>query len=170
MISTFECLLLRDFKSGSGRWPAFGVYKADLRRRTGKKARTRWNTSRPSCNGANGCNARRAVIAIAAVRSPRPERPVCKIQADAGVATKSGGDSPALEKSASRLLHAFRIKYDTKRICSSIYECVSQGMVSRWESREYNFTIKTLNEICQKLNLHLQLDLTPLLASKIILS
>ena len=33
------------------------------------------------------------------------------------------------------------------------YMNVSQGMVSRWESREYNFTIKTLNEICQKLNL-----------------
>ena len=49
------------------------------------------------------------------------------------------------------------------------YMNVSQGMVSRWESREYNFTIKTLNEICQKLNLHLQLDLTLLLVSKIIL-
>ena len=33
------------------------------------------------------------------------------------------------------------------------YMGVSQGMVSRWESREYNFTIKTLNEICKKLNL-----------------
>lgn len=30
---------------------------------------------------------------------------------------------------------------------------VSQGMVSKWESREYNFTIRTLNEICQKLDL-----------------
>ena len=43
---------------------------------------------------------------------------------------------------------------------------VSQGMVSRWESREYNFTIKTLNEICQKLNLHLQLDLTPVIGKQ----
>lgn len=39
-------------------------------------------------------------------------------------------------------------------------------MVSRWESREYNFTIKTLNEICQKLNLHLQLDLTPVIGKQ----
>ena len=33
------------------------------------------------------------------------------------------------------------------------YMGVSQGMVSKWESREYNFTIRSLNEICQKLNL-----------------
>lgn len=33
------------------------------------------------------------------------------------------------------------------------YMGVSQGMVSKWESREYNFTIRTLNEICQKLDL-----------------
>ena len=46
------------------------------------------------------------------------------------------------------------------------YMNVSQGMVSRWESREYNFTIKTLNEICQKLNLHLQLDLTPIIGKQ----
>lgn len=30
---------------------------------------------------------------------------------------------------------------------------VSQGMVSKWESGEYNFTISTLNSICTKLNL-----------------
>lgn len=36
---------------------------------------------------------------------------------------------------------------------------VSQGMVSKWESRDYNFTIKTLNEICEKLNLTLSVDL-----------
>ena len=30
------------------------------------------------------------------------------------------------------------------------YMGVSQGMISKWESREYNFTIKTLNEICEK--------------------
>lgn len=30
---------------------------------------------------------------------------------------------------------------------------VSQGMVSKWESREYNFTIRTLNDICQKIDL-----------------
>ena len=33
------------------------------------------------------------------------------------------------------------------------YMGVSQTMVSKWESREYNFTIKALNEICEKVNL-----------------
>lgn len=39
------------------------------------------------------------------------------------------------------------------------YMGVTQGMVSKWESREYNFTIKTLNEICQKVNLKLSVSL-----------
>lgn len=39
------------------------------------------------------------------------------------------------------------------------YMGVSQGMVSKWESREYNFTIKTLNEICQKIDLELSVRL-----------
>jgi transcriptional regulator with XRE-family HTH domain len=30
---------------------------------------------------------------------------------------------------------------------------VTQGMVSKWESREYNFTVKTLNDICAKIGL-----------------
>lgn len=36
---------------------------------------------------------------------------------------------------------------------------VTQGMVSKWESREYNFTIKSLNEICQKLELSLSVNM-----------
>lgn len=39
------------------------------------------------------------------------------------------------------------------------YMGVTQGMVSKWESREYNFTIKSLNEICKKLNLNLSLEI-----------
>ena len=39
------------------------------------------------------------------------------------------------------------------------YMDVTQGMVSKWESREYNFTIKTLNEICQKIDLELSVSL-----------
>jgi transcriptional regulator with XRE-family HTH domain len=42
------------------------------------------------------------------------------------------------------------------------YMGVSQSMVSKWESRDYNFTIKTLNEICQKLNLTLNISLDTL--------
>ncbi len=30
---------------------------------------------------------------------------------------------------------------------------VSQGMISKWESRDYNFTIATLNEICERIGL-----------------
>lgn len=41
----------------------------------------------------------------------------------------------------------------------AVYMGVSQGMVSRWESRQYNFTIRSLNEICQKLNLELSCSL-----------
>ena len=39
------------------------------------------------------------------------------------------------------------------------YMGVTQGMVSKWESREYNFTIKSLNEICQKLGLSLSMTM-----------
>lgn len=36
---------------------------------------------------------------------------------------------------------------------------VTQGMVSKWESRDYNFTVKSLNEICQKLDLTLSVSI-----------
>lgn len=39
------------------------------------------------------------------------------------------------------------------------YMGVTQGMVSKWESREYNFTIRSLNEICQKLDIMLSLEM-----------
>ena len=39
------------------------------------------------------------------------------------------------------------------------YMGVSQGMVSKWESREYNFTIRSLNEICEKLNLEFSVNI-----------
>ena len=40
------------------------------------------------------------------------------------------------------------------------YMGVSQGMVSKWESREYNFTIRSLNEIGRKLGLDLFVNLS----------
>ena len=40
------------------------------------------------------------------------------------------------------------------------YMGVSQGMVSKWESREYNFTVKTLNEICDKLKLYMTVEIS----------
>ncbi len=36
------------------------------------------------------------------------------------------------------------------------YMGVSQGMVSKWESGDYNFTIITLQEICEKLDLQFE--------------
>ena len=39
------------------------------------------------------------------------------------------------------------------------YMGVTQGMISKWESREYNFTIRSLNEICQKLGLSLSMSM-----------
>lgn len=39
------------------------------------------------------------------------------------------------------------------------YMGVTQGMVSKWESREYNFTIRSLNEICDKLGIKLSLQM-----------
>lgn len=42
---------------------------------------------------------------------------------------------------------------------------VTQGMVSKWESREYNFTIKSLNEICQKLDLSLAVSIEKFVSS-----
>ena len=46
----------------------------------------------------------------------------------------------------------------------AVYMGVSQGMVSKWESREYNFTIKSLNEICSKIDL----TFTPILNNKML--
>jgi len=39
------------------------------------------------------------------------------------------------------------------------YMGVTQAMVSKWESREYNFSIKTLNDICQKLGIPMTINL-----------
>ena len=37
---------------------------------------------------------------------------------------------------------------------------VSQGLVSRWESGSYNFTIANLVAICQKIDMDLQISMT----------
>lgn len=38
---------------------------------------------------------------------------------------------------------------------------VSQGMVSRWEGSDYNFTVNTLAKIAEKLDMSIDLTLTP---------
>ena len=46
------------------------------------------------------------------------------------------------------------------------YMGVTQGMVSKWESREYNFTVRSLNEICKKINLVLSVSVDKLDSKK----
>lgn len=41
------------------------------------------------------------------------------------------------------------------------YMNVSQGMISRWEGGDYNFSIRTLAEIAEKLDLELAVNLNP---------
>lgn len=38
------------------------------------------------------------------------------------------------------------------------YVDVSQGMVSKWESGDYNFTVKGLTELAEKLNMELGIN------------
>ncbi len=38
---------------------------------------------------------------------------------------------------------------------------VSQGMISKWESGNYNFSIKTLAEVAEKLDMELYINLKP---------
>ena len=53
----------------------------------------------------------------------------------------------------STRIERYRIEMGMTQQEFAEYMGVSQGMVSKWESREYNFTIRSLNEICQKLAL-----------------
>lgn len=41
------------------------------------------------------------------------------------------------------------------------YIKVSQGMISKWESGDYNFSIKTLAEVAEKLDMELYINLKP---------
>lgn len=51
-----------------------------------------------------------------------------------------------------------RLELGMTQIEFAAYMGVSQGMVSKWESREYNFTIRSLNEVCEKLELDLSVS------------
>ncbi|MEG0179610.1 MAG: helix-turn-helix transcriptional regulator [Oscillospiraceae bacterium] len=39
------------------------------------------------------------------------------------------------------------------------YLNVTQGMLSRWENTEYNFTIKTMSELCEKIGYSLTINI-----------
>lgn len=59
----------------------------------------------------------------------------------------------------SARIERYRIEMGMTQKEFAKYMGVTQGMVSKWESREYNFTIKALNEICQKIDLELSIGL-----------
>lgn len=52
-----------------------------------------------------------------------------------------------------------RIKYSMTQNEFAKYLGVSQGMVSKWEGGDYNFSIKTLAEIAERLNMELAVEL-----------
>ena len=61
--------------------------------------------------------------------------------------------------SASIVKRRMELKMSQKEFAG--YLGVSQGMVSRWEGGDYNFSIKTLSEIAEKLELELYINLKP---------
>ena len=54
-----------------------------------------------------------------------------------------------------------RLQYNMTQKEFAEYMCVSQGMVSKWEGGDYNFTIKTLAEVAEKLDMDLVVQLVP---------
>lgn len=54
-----------------------------------------------------------------------------------------------------------RIQFNMTQKEFAGYMGVSQGMVSKWEGGDYNFTIKTLADIAEKLDLELTVKLVP---------
>lgn len=61
--------------------------------------------------------------------------------------------------SASIVKRRMELKMSQKKFAG--YLGVSQGMVSRWEGGDYNFSIKALSEIAEKLELELYINLKP---------
>lgn len=67
---------------------------------------------------------------------------------------------------ASNVLGEISASIAKKRIQSNMtqkefasYMCVSQGMVSKWEGGDYNFSIRTLADIAEKLDMELTVSL-----------
>lgn len=63
----------------------------------------------------------------------------------------------ALELSAAIVKQRIALGMTQKQFAE--YMNVSQGMVSKWESTDYNFSMKALAEIAAKLDLELDIDL-----------
>lgn len=52
-----------------------------------------------------------------------------------------------------------RLKYNMTQKEFADYMCVSQSMISKWEGGDYNFSIRTLADIAEKLDVELVVDL-----------
>lgn len=54
-----------------------------------------------------------------------------------------------------------RMKLDMTQKEFAAYMNVSQGMVSRWEGGDYNFSIRALAEVAERLDLELSVNMSP---------
>lgn len=63
--------------------------------------------------------------------------------------------------SISAIITACRIERNMTQKEFAKFMGVTQGMVSKWESEDYNYSVKALAKICDKLNLNLEIRLTP---------
>lgn len=63
-----------------------------------------------------------------------------------------------LAKVSAQIVKA-RLKREMNQKEFAEFMGVSQSMISKWESEDYNFTIEALAKICEKLNLTLNINL-----------
>lgn len=82
---------------------------------------------------------------------------------DAMSQTLTSGDVTASKQLAkiSAIIISKRIEKEMNQKEFAEFAGVSQSMVSKWESGEYNFTVETLAKICEKLNLDLEINMSP---------
>lgn len=75
----------------------------------------------------------------------------------------SNSDVYAARATAKISMSIFKHRKEMKMTQKQFAEMmgVSQGMVSKWESAEYNFTIETLSQIAEKLHMVFEIDLKP---------
>lgn len=76
--------------------------------------------------------------------------------------TLSSSDVTASKQLAkiSAIITSSRIEKGMNQKQFAEFAGVSQSMVSKWESGEYNFTVETLAKICEKLNLDLEISMS----------
>lgn len=82
---------------------------------------------------------------------------------DALAASLSCSDVIAAEALAKVSTMIFKARIDRGMTQKEFAELlgVSQGMVSKWESEDYNFSIEALAKICEKLDWDLMIDMRP---------